>query len=776
MVGRFLSWMIRGLIRHLGAFTLTALLLLLLALLSVTLGMAGVIRGFDLGLMLPAAVFGLLLGWGLAGRQPVPGWLAALITLALGSELIVVRVGQMTGTLLALLRQSAGLAWNLWRRPWAAPPEAEPALLLLTNLWADLSTVWLRLFDWAAALVFGEPTFDPVAAALVWGLALWLAAAWAGWAVRRRAQPLPGLTPAGALLAVTLAYKPDRSAVLLPLLAATLLLMALVGHRTREQRWETTGLDFPLDIRVDMIFSTFSISLLLVMMATAVPSLSVRQITRFAQRLIGRPAAEAGSLGLKPDSGPAGTFDAMRAGGLPRRHLIGSGPELSEQVALVIRTGDAPDRSPVRYYWRSITYDRYTGRGWYTGRTDIINYRAGEPAILAIPGTHRLLQQEIQVVDNPDRLLYAAGELVTVDRDFTVAWRTPGDAFGATVDAAGYRAESLLPVAGEAQLRAAGRDYPPWVRQRYLFLPDTVPRRVLSLARDLTATAPTPYDRAKAIENHLRTFPYTLDLPDPPIERDIVDYFLFNLKQGYCDYYATSMVVLARAAGLPARIAIGYLSGTFNQPDAHYVVTQADAHSWVEIYFPGYGWINFEPTGGRPALDRLADAPPPVQPDVPPSPAAGEETRDRLSGWWLSLPGGLALMALVVLGWTVADGWRLHRLSPAATVTRLYRRLYRHGKRLVPPTRLGDTPHEFAVALAGRLAGLAGRGRWASWLSPAAQEIQRLTHLYVQTLYSPHPPDRSAQIQAIQTWRRLRRRLWLAWAHIFSNRSPPAEK
>jgi transglutaminase-like putative cysteine protease len=81
---------------------------------------------------------------------------------------------------------------------------------------------------------------------------------------------------------------------------------------------------------------------------------------------------------------------------------------------------------------------------------------------------------------------------------------------------------------------------------------------VLALARDLTATEPTPFDRARAIEAYLRTYPYTLDLPSPKLDRDVVDYFLFDLRQGYCDYYATSMVVLARAAGLPARLAVGY--------------------------------------------------------------------------------------------------------------------------------------------------------------------------------------------------------------------------
>ena len=151
------------------------------------------------------------------------------------------------------------------------------------------------------------------------------------------------------------------------------------------------------------------------------------------------------------------------------------------------------------------------------------------------------------------------------------------------------------------------RGIPIGFRQRYLALPPGVPDRVRALAIELTAPERTPYDRARAIESYLRTFPYTLDVPRPPVGRDVVDYFLFDLKKGYCDYYASSMVVLARAAGIPARLVIGYANGTYNLNSKRFVVTEADAHSWVEVYFPGIGWVTFEPTSGRPPLNR-ADA------------------------------------------------------------------------------------------------------------------------------------------------------------------------
>ena len=79
-----------------------------------------------------------------------------------------------------------------------------------------------------------------------------------------------------------------------------------------------------------------------------------------------------------------------------------------------------------------------------------------------------------------------------------------------------------------------------------------------------TATEATPYDRARAIELYLRTIPYSLDVPIPPAEHDVVDYFLFDLRRGYCDYYATAMAMLPRAAGLPAHVAVGYAAGDYD--------------------------------------------------------------------------------------------------------------------------------------------------------------------------------------------------------------------
>ena len=133
----------------------------------------------------------------------------------------------------------------------------------------------------------------------------------------------------------------------------------------------------------------------------------------------------------------------------------------------------------------------------------------------------------------------------------------------------------------------------------YLQLPEDLPQRVKDLSESLISSSENNYDKAKAIEQYLASnFPYNLDVRSTPRNRDFVDYFLFDQKEGYCSYYASAMTVLARCAGLPARYVEGYMLPPDPVKDKNntFVVTNMQAHAWVEIYFEGYGWLPFEPT------------------------------------------------------------------------------------------------------------------------------------------------------------------------------------
>src|SRR5262249_57256243 len=134
------------------------------------------------------------------------------------------------------------------------------------------------------------------------------------------------------------------------------------------------------------------------------------------------------------------------------------------------------------------------------------------------------------------------------------------------------------------------------------------------------AGAETPYDRAKAIETWLRNnIAYNESIPQPPTGHDPVDWVLFDYKQGYCNYYASAMIVMLRTLGIPARMAAGFAQGTWDASQQVYTVQERDAHTWVEVFFPQYGWIEFEPTAAQAPLNRQDDVPAGIQASATPA-------------------------------------------------------------------------------------------------------------------------------------------------------------
>jgi transglutaminase-like putative cysteine protease len=777
------------------------LLLLLLISGNLVLGMAKATRGIEAALLWPIVWIGLPLSWALASSR-LSGWVAAVASLSAGPILLLLRVGQLGDSLVALLTESTRLIWRLTQS--SIPADTAPIRAAWLELWRGAGALLSRLQSWLLTVVeapgytLGAAPFDPVVTAMLWGLALWLTVVWASWVVRRHARPVLGVTPAVALLASILGYVRGHALYLVPMLIFALLLKAVMAYDAHRRHWERIGADYASRIRKNTAWTAFGLSLALMVVAVLTPSISVYRIVDRFQSVPHRESGDergfARQVGLEPQPGPDDAHpllaqaSAGQRGDLPSDHLVSSGPELSEQVVMVVNVESPPpdtpqdafSQPPARYYWRGLTYDRYTGRGWSTGNMDVVDYAAGGTSLPTMPSGGQLLRQEVRRAEEGDALLYTAGFPIAVDGDYQVAWRTRpgvlawGDAFGATTTAAAYRADSYAPLFDEKALRAAGQDYPTWVVERYLPLPDGVPDRVLALARDLTATEPTPYDRALAIEGYLREFPYTLDLPTPPVDRDIADYFLFDLQRGYCDYYATAMAVLARAAGLPARLVTGYVSQARHEDPISDVITQEDAHSWVEIYFPAqsarkqggpdYRWVAFEPTAIRPAIERPRDGvlAPRSQPRTAREPLTAQRTAPHQALW---LWRGGALLALVLAGllaWAVVDRWSIRHLAPADATVRLYRRLYRYGRWIGAHPRGGDTPHEFTAVLKKRVDHLAKTRQWGKLLLPVPAEIDWITDRCASALYSLRQPEAADQTEAIRRSTSLRRRFWLA--------------
>ena len=166
-----------------------------------------------------------------------------------------------------------------------------------------------------------------------------------------------------------------------------------------------------------------------------------------------------------------------------------------------------------------------------------------------------------------------------------------------------YSGLSRLPNVNADTLRAANQDYSSDVIDKYLQLPAKIDPRIAEFAKQITAQARTPYDKSVAIEAYLQTrFRYTLDLAGSPGD-DPLPHFLFETRAGHCEYFASAMAVMLRTLGVPSREVNGFLPGEYNDLGEDYIVRSSDAHSWVEVFFPGSGWVVFDPTPAGPAVE-----------------------------------------------------------------------------------------------------------------------------------------------------------------------------
>jgi hypothetical protein len=363
-----------------------------------------------------------------------------------------------------------------------------------------------------------------------------------------------------------------------------------------------------------------------------------------------------------------------------------------------------------------------------------------------------------------DNRIYAVNSPQRIDRPVQAWRRADGELAYLTADTDLYSVVSILPRASGSDLRALlplTSTLPLTLAERYLALPASIPQRVLDLAQEVVADAPTSYDRALAIERYLRTYPYNLEIPEPPTDRDLVDYFLFELQEGYCDYYASAMVVMARSVGVPARLASGYVQGVYDYEARRWVVTEQEGHSWVEVYFDPLGWIEFEPTAGQPALAR-PDGQVQVGTSLPPLP------RRRVL-WWQELPWGLVILGVVLAALLALLGllWRPRRALVAAELVRdRYERMMHWGRRLGQVPGQGQTVREYGRAF-GRAMEVRGRGarlsqaRQASAKAPA--EIEALAQAFEEVQYSARPISEREAGQVGALWSQLRHRFWWLW-------------
>lgn len=331
-----------------------------------------------------------------------------------------------------------------------------------------------------------------------------------------------------------------------------------------------------------------------------------------------------------------------------------------------------------------------------------------------------------------------------------------------------YRVSGSASGASAMDLAEAGTDYPSWVEQRYLTLPDTITPRTSALARTLTASSANPYEQTRAIEEYVRsTIVYDETVTAPPRDADIVDYVLFERQRGYCEYYASAMAVMLRTLGVPSRVAVGFYPGDYDDAQGGYLYRQQNAHAWVEVFFPGYGWIPFEPTSSRPLIEEgnvdidavptpsAVDEPlateepstpvPPTQDvDPPTAPQLTPAHDDGGNGWILPT----AVIGMIVAG-LMLSGWILWAvpLRGLSTTSALYRRLTSVGRLVGVRQTPAATPLEF--------------GRSLGQTVPRAREhIDRIVQVYELDQFGRQKADSRMLAAASQAWLTIRKSIW----------------
>src|SRR5271168_5139525 len=294
----------------------------------------------------------------------------------------------------------------------------------------------------------------------------------------------------------------------------------------------------------------------------------------------------------------------------------------NSEVMMRIETGHPIGYSRLR--WRGIALTNFDGRRWSSPEHIIKPMNASPDGWIYVGGGNRRVETGVPgmlytalLEPMATDVIFVPGKPVTVQGNFSGQANNNygplrnnylnGDGTDSLFNpfhnysAIRYAGFSELPEINVPKLKAASQDYPQNIIDSDLQLPGSLDERIPELAKQVTAGAATAYDKAQAIESFLRSgrFKYTLVITGKTAD-DPLAHFLFTSRAGHCEYFASSMAVMLRTLGVPTREVNGFLPGEYNELGGDYVVRASDAHSWVEVFFPGSGWIVFDPTPDAP--------------------------------------------------------------------------------------------------------------------------------------------------------------------------------
>ncbi len=644
-------------------------------------------------------------------------------------------------------------------------------VVMLLTIYADSSgtfreravLVAIHVNNWLTQVVAGEAASDPTAFVLFLGASVWAASYLGSFALAREHRAWDAVLLCGFCLLVNVSLA--LTSLLFDLIVFTLCTLVLLTRLhivTLQERWRRQNIQPAGEMDWRVLRGGLTWTAVLVIMALVTPRVG---------------AADALSTALTTFEGPyhvvesewqrffAGVSGPSRLRGVSFTDAIrlGLAPNLGDRVVFTV---DAPQGQ----FWRATTYDFYTGAGWKTTETDKVD------KVVPTYGAREKVELGFDVAVSHGNLLFAANEpgKASVPHQFQTGddrnYSTSLRAVNRHQATGPYQITSYISTANKATLRKSPQSYPAYIKAKYLQLPSNLPQRVRDRARQVAGDKPTAYDKAETIESWLRTtYRYSTVVKTPPAGRDPVDYFLFDLKEDFCEYFASAMVVLLRELGVPARLVEGYTTGSFDPTIGRYVVREQNAHAWVEVYFTGYGWIEFEPTPSETVFPRVDDVTGEVGAGEG---AAGEqdlnEDLDREDQERLGRPledeglGGdfgsaaaaivrnvdprpaVAALVLVLLAMLVAFlrfQWRFRGLAPVDAAWGKTRLLSSYVGHAASPAQ---TAYEYASSL--------GRA-----VPEVGEPARTLAHVRVLDRYTPAGATDDQREEATEAWQRIAR-------------------
>jgi hypothetical protein len=602
--------------------------------------------------------------------------------------------------------------------------------------WLESSNWQIFLFieranSWLQAIQTGRVIFDDGFWSIILIILGWASAAWLFLHLIRNKSIWLAILPIIGIIAFILQSNNQDLRLLFITLFLGLILIANQFHSRSLRSWEQHKLDYPEQLWVDWSAAVVSISIVVLVIASFAPIVATsegwRDIRTWLDEITEPKVSSEHPSTIGDNTGriTVSEHDLLLLQPFDLS-FVGDPLPMMEGTVMWVRVVDPTPRP-----WRMAIYSTYNGQGWTEAEIDPNSIQ--EAVEDFSPQGRRALVQRFTLFRVGEGRLFAATDPVqSLSENVQIMGIANDDSHLVLGDVQHYELISWVPAVNAEILRSATGAIPETILKNYLQFPETLPQRVINMAERLVENESTTYDKVIRIQDYIRqVVPYDLESPSAAEGQDVVDYFLFEAPSGFCSYYASAMAILLRVEGIPARVVTGYAPGVFVAEQGNFVVTGDLAHAWVEVYFPGYGWIAFEPTPSQEVPNYATSGPEEEKRIDEVIPTSQQSTRRLM--WLRILIIGLIGLIFVWVSRLLMRFFHIRQqekklaLHPVALEYRRFRMKLADGGIAAPAN---NTPREFQENASRLLTNY-----------PHIQEALRLsTDLYERTIYSPVLP------------------------------------